>query len=269
MLAALLLFGVLRPNLEIGQNLTQPAQVAGPWETLVKPGEVAGLSLHIITNANENVRSFNLDTYVRKDGKTTHTYWSSGSPGTFVMRTGRLHFHQVQNGNVDLDLTYEPIEMTWKGFFRDPFFSGTVALRRPSLTDPPAPVGTWRTYSHVTIWPTQRVENYGCLNIGVGQDHALVLWAETYNLLLGNFNRPSFGDSYGELYVDSHAEHYGDEWSFAADTGMSGDQITGALSSDGTSFGGEAEHYGNGVVDRSHPWRAFAWTRMLDLSCRP
>ncbi len=45
MLAALLLFATLQPNVEIGQDLTSPAQVAGPWEALVAPGEVAGFSL--------------------------------------------------------------------------------------------------------------------------------------------------------------------------------------------------------------------------------
>ncbi len=51
-----MLFGTLQPNIEIGQNLTPAAQVAGPWEALVAPGEVAGFSLQITTNADEKVR---------------------------------------------------------------------------------------------------------------------------------------------------------------------------------------------------------------------
>lgn len=275
MLSALILFGALQPNIEVGQNLTPPAQVAGPWEALVAPDEVAGFSLQIITNANEKVRSISLDTYVRKTGKTMHTYWSSGGAGEFVMRTGRLQFHQTHNGksgfDVTLDVAYDPTDMAWKGSFRNPFFSGQVALRRPNLSVSLAPAGTWRTYSSVTIWPTQRIEEYGCLNIGVGQDDALVLWAEFHNLFLSDAKakQPLFGDSYGELYDDPHAERYVDEWSFIAGTGVGGDRLTGVLSSDRSSFGGYGVHYGNGVVDPSHPRRAFSWTRMLTLACRP
>jgi len=274
MLTALLFAAALQPDIEVGQTLTPPAQVAGPWEALVAPGKVAGFSLQIITNANEKVRSLNLDTYVRKEGNTTRTWWSNGdAAGALLMRTGRLQFHQRRSANegfdVTLDVTYDPIDMAWKGFFRDPFFSGHVALHRPNFSDSLAPVGTWRTYSEVTIWPTQRVEEYGCLNIGVGQDGALILWAESHNLFLGDAKQPIFGDSYGELYDDSQAEHYGDEWSFMAGTQMGGDRITGVPSSDGSSFGGYEEHYGNGTVDPSRPRRPFAWTRMLNLACRP
>jgi hypothetical protein len=204
-----------------------------------------------------------------------YTSWSSGGAGVFVMRTGRLQFHQARSGNagydVTLDVTYDPIDMAWKGSIRDPFFAGQVVLRRPTISDPLVPVGTWRTYSQVSIWPTQRVEEYGCLNIGIGQDNALILWAESHNVFLGDAKaeQPLFGDSYGDLYGDAHAERYVDEWSFTAGTGMGGDRITGILSSDGSSFGGYGEHYGNGVVDPSHPRRAFAWTRMLNLACRP
>ena len=278
MLSALILAGALLPNIEVGQTLTPPAQVAGPWEDLVAPGEVAGFSLQITTNANEKVRSLNLGTYVRKEGKTTSTWWSSGdATGTLVLRTGHLQFHQKRSGNagfdVMLDLTYDPIDMAWKGSFSDPFFAGRVALRRPNLSDASAPTGTWRTDSQVTIWPTQRVEEYGCLTIGVAQDDALILWGESHNGFLGgDVKTPIFGDSYGELYDASHADRYVNEWSFVAGTSLGGDRITGVVSSDGASFGGySSDHYGNGIVDVSHPHarHAFAWTRMQNLVCRP
>jgi len=274
MLAALTLFAGLQPNIEVGQSLTPPAQVAGPWEGLVAPGEVAGFSLQVVTNANETVRSLRLDTYVRSDGKRMRTWWSSGDVGEFVMRTGRLHFHQARSGSagfdVSLDLSFDPVDMTWKGSFADPFFAGQVALRRPTLSDAALPAGTWRTYSSLTLWPAQRVQDYGCLNIGLGQDNALILWAESHNEFLGKAKeQPSFGDVYGELYDDSYAERYGGELSFIAGTGMGGDRLTGVLSSDGSSFGGYSEHYGNGLVDPAHPRRAFAWARMLNLACRP
>lgn len=171
-----------------------------------------------------------------------------------------------------LDLTYDPSDVAWNGSFSDPFFSGQVTLRRPRISDSIAPAGTWRTYSGTVIWPTERVEEYACLNMGVGQDDALVLWAEDHNVFLGyeKVKQPLFGDSYGELFADSHATRYGGEWSFVAGTGSSGDRITGVISSDGSSFGGYySDHYGNGIVDSSHPRRALAWTRMLDLACRP
>lgn len=275
MLLAIILVGALLPNIEVGQNLTSPASVAGPWEGLVASGEVAGFSLQITTNADQKVRSLRLDTYVRKEGKTTSTWWSSGEAGgAFVIRTGHLQFHQARSGpggfDVALDLTFDPIDMAWKGSFSDPFFAGQVALRRPTFSDSLAPVGTWRTYSKVSIWPTQRVDDYSCLNIGMGQDDALILWAEWHNVFLGgDIRQPTFGDDYGELYDDSHADHSADRWSFIASTGMAGDRITGALSSDRSSFGGYSEHYGNGTKDPSHPRRPFAWTRMLNLECRP
>ena len=269
-----MLLAFLQPNIEIGQMLTPPAEVAGPWEELVSPGEVAGFSLLIITNANEKVRFVRIDTYLRKRGFTSDTYWSSGEAGAFTLRTGRLQFHQARNSNggfnVTLDLKYDSNDMAWKGDFSDPFFSGRVALRRPNMSDPEAPAGTWRTHSDTVLWPTQRLEEYGCLNIGVGQDDALVLWAEEHNMFLGgDMQRPLFGDSYGELYDDSHAKRYGDEWSFTAGTALGGDQITGTPNSDRSAFGGFSVHYGNGAVDPSHPRRAFAWTRMLNLACRP
>ncbi len=276
MLLALMLLGVLQPNIEIGQNLTPPAQLAGPWEGLVAPGEVAGFSLQVTTNANETVRLLRLDTYVRKAGKTERTWWSSGAGGVFVMRTGRLRFHQTPSAGgefaVTLDLTFDSSDMAWKGSFSNPFFSGQAVLRRPSMHNAMTPAGTWRTYSMATIWPTQRVDGYGCLNIGVGQDDALVLWAEDHGMFLGydDAKSPLFGDSYGEMYDDSHAVRYVDEWSFIAGTGMAGDRITGVMSSDGSSFGGySSDHYGNGGFDPSHPRRALAWTRMLDLACHP
>lgn len=69
LLTTLVLFGALLPDIEVGENLSPPAQVSGPWEALVAPGEIAGFSLQITTNANEKVRSLNVDTYVRKEGK--------------------------------------------------------------------------------------------------------------------------------------------------------------------------------------------------------
>ncbi|MGB6985630.1 MAG: hypothetical protein WBD74_06580 [Candidatus Aquilonibacter sp.] len=276
MLSALLLLGVLQMNVEAGQNLTPPAAAAGPWEGQVATGEVAGFSLQITTNADEKVRSLALDTYVRKEGKSTRTWWSSGdSTGVFVLRTGHLQFHQVRSGkagfDVTLDLIYDPTDMAWKGSFSDPFFAGQVALLRPTFSDSFAPVGTWRTYSQVSIWPTQHVEDYGCLNIGTGQDDALILWGEWHNVFLGNdIKRPSFVNDYGIWYDDSHFERSADGWSFLASTGAGGNRITGALSSDGSSFGGYYSDYdGNGLADRSHPRRTFAWTRMLNLACRP
>jgi hypothetical protein len=92
MLTALILLAALQPDIEIGQTLTPPAQVAGPWEGLVAPGEVAGFSLQIATDANEKVRALWLDTYVRGNGKGQRTWWSSGDTGEFVTRTGHLHF---------------------------------------------------------------------------------------------------------------------------------------------------------------------------------
>lgn len=275
MLAVLTLLAVFQPNIEVGQNLTPPAQVAGPWEGLVAPGEVAGFSLQVTTNANETVRSLRLDTYVRTNGKTLSTWWSSGDAGEFVMRTGRLHFRQARSKstrvNVSLDLSFDPVDMTWKGSFADPFFAGQVTLRRPTLSDAVLPLGTWRTNSSLTLWPSQRVQNFGCLNIGLGQDDALVLWRESYSVFLGHAKgeQPSFGDVYGEQYADSPAERYGGELSFTAGTNLGGDRLTGTLSTDGSSFGGYSEHYGNGLSDPAHPRHTFAWTRMLNLACRP
>jgi hypothetical protein len=139
------------------------------------------------------------------------------------------------------------------------------------MSDAIAPAGTWRTYSSTAIWGTDRVQGYSCLNIGVGQDNALVLGAEDHNMFLGydNAKHPLFGDSYGTLDDDANASRYADEWSFAAGTGMGGERIKGAMSGDGSAFGGYGEHYGNGVVDPAHPLRAFAWRRMLDFACRP
>jgi len=211
----------------------------------VAPGEVAGFSLEVMTNEDQKVRELRLDTYVRKAGQTTRTYWSSGTPGEFVMRTGELHFHQEHTASapfdVTLDMTYDPSDLAWKGSFRNPFFTGPVTLRRPTFRYPQAPVGTWRTFSQVSIWPTRRVNDYGCLNIGVGDDNAFVLWAESYNVFVGTATlaKPLFEDVYGELYEDSHSERYVDQWSFVAGNSNSGGRITGALSSDGVSFGGE------------------------------
>jgi hypothetical protein len=276
MLIILMLAWTLQPNIEVGESLTPAAQVAGPWEALVAPGEVTGFSIQITTDGNDKVRALNLDTYVRKEGKTAQTWWSSGADGAFVMRAGQLHFHQVRSANqgfdVTLDFTYDPIDAAWKGSFSDPFFSGHVELRRPSMIDATAPAGTWRTHSEVTIWPTERVEEYGCLDIGVGQDDSLLLWAEDYNVFLGyqKEKEPLFGDSYGEMYVDSHATRHADEWSFIAGNRLAGDRITGVESSDHSSFGGySSDHYRNGSVDPSHPNGAIAWTRMFDLACRP
>ena len=276
MLAGLLLFIALGPDLEVGQNLTPAAQVAGPWEALVAPGKVAGFALLIITGANQKVRLLRVDTYVRKGGHTSRTWWSNGDPsGAFVLRAGHLQFHQTRRTNtgfdVALDLTYDSIGSAWKGSFRDPFYSGQVVLRRPSMSSAVAPAGTWRTYSDAAIWPTGRVDDYGCLNMGVGQDGALVLWAEHHNVFLSydEAKRPVFGDSYGELEDDSQATRYVDEWSFTDGNGMGGEHVTGAMSSDGSAFGGYSEHYGDGESDPSHPKRAFAWKRMLDLVCRP
>lgn len=276
MLSAIILFGALKMDVEVGQTLTPPAAVAGPWEGLVAPGEVVGFSLQIATNPDQKVRSLTLDTYLRKQGKTTSTWWNSGeAAGAFVMRTGHLQFHQARSGtggfDVALDLAFDPTDMAWKGSFSNPFFAGQVALRRPTFSDSSMPVGTWRTHSQVTIWPMQRVEDYGCLNIGVGQDDAVILWGEWHNVFLGNdVKQPSFGDDYGVLYDDSHVERSADGWSFLASTGAGGNRVTGALSSDGSSFGGYYSDYdGNGLVDPSHPRHTFAWTRMLNLACRP
>jgi hypothetical protein len=275
MLTTLILLGMLQPNIEIGRSLTLPAQVSGPWEELVAPGEVAGFSLHVITNENQTVRWVRVDTYLRKGGTTMRTWWSNEDAGVFAMRAGRLQFHEERSRDmgfdVDLDLTYDPTDSAWKGSFKDPFFAGPVTLRRPLLEDSIAPAGTWRRYSEVTMWPTRRVDGYGCLNIGIGPDDALILWSESHNLSLGDGNggEPLLGDSYGELYDDSRAAHYANQWSFVAGTTMGGDRITGALSSDRLSFGGYGEHYGNGATDPSHPRRAFTWTRMAEFACRP
>lgn len=99
-------------------------------------------------------------------------------PGVLVIRAGHLHFRQGGDagGGLDvtldltLDLTYDSSDMVWKGSFSDPFFSGQVALRRPRMSDPIAPAGTWRTYSNEIIWPAERARAYGCINIGVGDD---------------------------------------------------------------------------------------------------
>jgi hypothetical protein len=275
MLTAFLLLGMAQPDVEIGQRLTPPALVAGPWEGVVAPGEVAGFSLHVLTDARGSVRRLRLDTYVRRDGKTMRTWWSSGGDRAFVMRAGHLRFDQRRRADapfdVALDVTYDPADLAWKGTFRNPYYAGRVALRRPSLSDPAAPAGTWRTYSYVTIGASQRTDEYGCLNIGVGRDRALVLWAESHGVFLGDVNaaEPPRGDSYGELYDDADATRRGDEWSFVAGTSMSGDRLTGVLSRDGSSFSGYGEHYGSGVVDPARPRAAFTWTRMQNLECRP
>ena len=274
LLIPVIVLGALQADFEVGQSLAPPAQFAGPWEELVAPGEVAGFSLQITTNADQRVRSFGVNTYVRRDGKTTKTYWSSDSPGTFLMRTNHLHFHQSHDGpggfDVTLDLKYDSPSTSWIGSFRNPSFSGQVALHRPSMRDAIAPAGTWRTYSDTVLWPTAPVEEYGCLYIGVGEDNALVLWSEIHGLFLGYdaVKRPLFGNDYGELEDDADATNYGTEWSFTSGNGLGGDHITGAVSSDGSAFGGYSTHYGNGAYG-SRRRHAFAWTRMLDLSCRP
>jgi len=274
----LLLAGALLPNLAVGGPLDQPAQVAGPWEGLVAPGEIAGISLHVIDNADGTVRSVYLGTYVRKDGKTTRTWWSSPGTGTdaFDLQSGGLHFRQSRNQgapfDVALDLSYDPAHRVWKGSFSNPLFSGQVVLRRPNMQAAMTPTGTWRTDSVLTIWPSQRVREYGCLNIGLGQDGALVLWSEDHNVFLGldKDKRPIFGDSFGEMLDDPQTTRYVNEWSFIVGTGMGGYRFTGIVSSDGLAFGGfSSDHYGNGVVAWGHPQRPFAWTRMLDLTCRP
>jgi hypothetical protein len=192
------------------------------------------------------------------------------------MRTGQLHFHQERSPSgsfdVKLDLTYDPDDAAWKGSFSDGFFSGRVVLHRPGMRSAAAPAGTWRTYSGVLIGSTSRVNEYGCLNIGVGLDGTLVLWAEDHNLFLGfdKAKHPLVGDSYGALYGDSNPSQNAGEWTFLAGTSLSGERITGILSSDGSAFGGySSDHYGNGHFDPSHPRRAFVWTRMLDFACRP
>lgn len=273
MLTALVL-GVLLPNVEMGQSPTTPAQVAGPWEALVAPSEVAGFSLQIITNPSKTVRFLRIDTYVRKDGTTTRTWWSSGSDGAFVLRTGLLSFHQVASKDspfdVALDMTYDPDEISWKGTFRNPYFSGRVVLRRPSFTSSSALTGTWRTYSAVSIDQSGgRRNDYGCDNIGLGQDGALVLWSEFHNIFLGTPTEQVYGDLFGELYNDSHAQRSGSTWTFTADNGMSGDDVTGTLSTDGSSFTGFGKHFGNGFADSNPLGHPLAWTRMPNFSCQP
>ncbi len=274
MLATFLLLGALLPNIEVGQKPTPPAQIAGPWETLVAPHEVAGFSLEIITRENGTVRFLRLDTYVRKQEKTTRTWWSSGTsnPGSLALHAGRLSFRQPSSKyapfDVALDLTYDAIEADWKGSFQNPNFSGPVVLRRPSLTSSSAPTGTWRTYSYVSIDQSGgRRNEYGCDNIGLGQDGALVLWGEGSTAFVGT--EQINGNAFGELYDDSHAERYVNDWSFIAGTSLSGDKVTGSVSSDGSLFSGFAQHFGNGFVDPSPLGRPFAWTRMPNFSCRP
>lgn len=274
MLAAVLSLGVLLPSVELGQKPAPPAQIAGPWEDLVAPQKVAGFSLEIITKEDGTVGFLRLDTYVREQGKTKRTYWSSGTsnPGTLALRSGRLSFRQPSNiyspFDVALDLSYDSSKSAWKGSFQNPNFSGQVVLRRPSLTSSSAPAGTWRTYSYVSIDKSgRRGRDYACTNIGVGEDGALVLWSESGGATF--LGTEPINGVFGELNDDSHAERYANDWSFTAGTSLGGDKVTGALSSDGSSFGGYLEHFGNGLFDPSHPQRPFVWTRMPNFSCGP
>jgi len=215
-------------DVSIGSAITNPRPITGAWEQRSALGQAVGFDVEISTDAlgapkslagvEQPVAHIWITTYVRTNGRSQRSFWSSGNGAEFSWQKSHLVLHQPAEGNakpVDLDVVFDPRKDTWRGTLQNEWFSGTVALQRPFAPHIGFPIiGDW-------IEGTASSGGFACLHVALGVDSALVIWSDVidlpgFNIYGANGTVPpsSTREWYGGLDMDPELKYVGSNMLF-------------------------------------------------------
>jgi hypothetical protein len=261
-------------SVAVGSAIADPRSITGAWEQESGLGKAVGFDVEISTDAEGASKSLAgitqrvvvvwITTYVRTNGRSQRTFWSTNYGEQFSWQKDHLILHHrpsaAGNANsVDLDVVFDPRKQAWLGTLQNEWFSGSVELTRPFVSRVGFPiVGDW-------IWGNGRNGYIACLHVGLGRDSTLVIWSDHISFpgfIYGQNGSPpplSTREWYGSLGMDPEMKNIGSNILFFTGTAMSGDVVLGNVSADSTTFSGSAAHFGNGVSNGA--FNPFAWRR--------
>jgi|GEM_PF-4868697 len=247
-------------NITVGSAITSPQPITGAWEQRTALGQAVGFDIEISTEVpgapkslsgiTQRVVNIWIKTYVRSNGRSQRTFWSSGfgALAQLSWHNNHLVLHQptAYPKAVDLDVVFDPRKETWRGKMRNAWYSGTVALSRPFEPHVGFPIiGDWITGSASS-------DSFACHHIALGVG-ALVIWSDYLTVpgftIYDNGTSPpsSTPEWYGDLDMDAEMKDLGTNMLFFTGTDMSGDIVLGKVAPDGATFVGSWAHFGNGI----------------------
>ncbi len=261
-------------DVSIGSTITNPGPITGAWEQRSALGQAVGFDIEMLTDAlgaakslagvEQHVVYIWITTYVRTNGRSQRSSWSSEYAGEFSWQKSHLVLHEPAAGNakpVDLDVVFDPREDAWRGTLQNEWFSGTVTLQRPFVPHLDFPIiGDW-------LAGTAGSGGFACHHVALGVDSALVIWSDVIDLpgfrtygANGTLPPSSTRESYGILDMDPELKYIGSNMLFFTGTdGMGGDIVLGNVAAHGTTFAGSSAHFGNGVSNGA--FNPFTWRR--------
>ena len=257
----------------VGSAIANPQSATGAWEQRSGLGQAVGFDVEIstevsgapksLTAVSQHIVQIWITTYVRTNGRSQRTFWSTGYAGTFSWRNDHLVFHQPPIGTakaVSLDVVLDPQTDTWNGTLQNQWFSGSVALRRPFAPH----LG----YRIIGDWIAGRASGGGvaCTHIALGADSSLVMWNDYVSLPgfitygpSGTAPPPTTREWYGSLNIDPEKKDVGLNMLFFTGTDRSGAVVLGRVADDGRTFTGSSANFGNGYSNGA--FNPFTWRR--------
>ncbi|MGZ3550408.1 MAG: hypothetical protein ACXWCW_10660 [Burkholderiales bacterium] len=260
-------------DVKVGSVVTNPQAITGVWEEPIALGKVVGFDIEIRTAIEGTPRTLAgtvqrvdyvwITTYMRTQGRSQRTFWSSQIPAKFTWERNHLVLNEPGNLNaghpVLLDVTFDAKRSEWRGRLENEWYAGDVVLRRPFVPHTGYKViGDW-------IWGDSRNSGYSCKHVALGGDSALVIWSDIIDLpgivIYANRNTPppSTPEWYGDLDMDAELKYIGTNMLFFTGTDLSGDIVLARVSEKGDVFSGQSAHFGNGITNGT--FNPFAWHR--------
>ena len=224
-------------NVSLGSAITNPRAITGAWEQRIALGQVVGFDIELHTvGETQDIDYIWIATYVRNQGHSQRTFWSTQVPAQFAWQRSHLVLHEPAMSNetppVALDVTFNPKKSEWAGRLQNAWYAGNVRLTRPFVPH----IG----YRIIGDWIWGGGGGYSCKHIALGSDSALVIWTDI------NISGNSAGVWYGDMDMDPEMKDIGTNMLFFTGTDLSGDVVLGKVTEDGNEFDGQSAHFGNG-----------------------
>jgi len=250
-------------DITVGSAITNARPITGAWEQRLALGQAVGFDIEISTEAEGAPKSLTgvaqrvvyiwIKTYVRTNGRSERTFWSSGfgASAQLQWKSNRLVLHQptADARPVELDLVFDPHTETWRGTLQNRWFSGSVVLSRPYVPHTGFPIiGDWMAGNSAS-------GSFACHHVALGADSALVIWSDYVSLpgftIYDNGTSPpsSTPEWYGDLDMDAEMKYIGSNMLFFTGSDMSGDIVLGSVAADDLTFVGSSAHFGNGPTN--------------------
>ena len=237
-----------------GSRVQRPERFSGIWEAEDGSGGAVGLHL-ILQTKTQLVEEVSAGIYHRHGSEhqmMDGNYFISGpTAGKDRRITLRWHSGLARDPAIDLDLTYEETNQSWRGFFHRGEFAKEVVLRRPAPVRGTAPsllAGTWASVA---------LGINGCVHIVQQPDGNFAGWSD-------DLASAVIYESYGDLVKVQATSKNALVIEFKAFTGVCcAHFFAGTLSPDGSVI------IGNWRAGSNQTEVSAEWRRVDGESCAP